>query len=260
MTRRRIVIGVIGGDRQVEWARMFGRAVAEAGCILLTGGGDRNDQQVKNATFFGTNPPEQAAIAARAIGILPAEQGSDAVAWNYFAPPHLLLETGLPHNVRNLINGVTPDVVVAFGGSRGTLAEMAFAAAARKPLYFYGTSVPRESNRGLPDVGAVERLLGNYRKYFRHNNSCRDIEEYLEAPLRAFPRVIPETSEQLIVLMERTLESAGNWRDSATALVQSCMQAVDPVSLDEPTGFPGLPGYPASKEQFEDFVRKISDF
>ena len=44
MYQRRIVIGAIGGDGHKEAAMAFGKAVAEQGCILLTGGKLQEDE------------------------------------------------------------------------------------------------------------------------------------------------------------------------------------------------------------------------
>ncbi|WP_429226013.1 hypothetical protein [Inquilinus ginsengisoli] len=56
-----------------------------------------------------------------------------------------------PHNVRNVINGWTPGIVVAFTGTRGTLAEIAFARAARKPVISAAGSVARLPGGCRPD-------------------------------------------------------------------------------------------------------------
>jgi len=84
----------------------------------------------------------------------------------------LFLDTGLSHNIRNVINGRTPDVVVAFGGSQGTLAEVAFAKAAGREAIFY--------------VG-LERLRQNFEKYVGKESAHTDRETYFEEPLRTYP-------------------------------------------------------------------------
>src|SRR5437879_11954477 len=49
----------------------------------------------------------------------------------------LLLSTNLNHMERDAINGVTPDVLIFFAGSSGTLCEFAFALQAQKPILFW---------------------------------------------------------------------------------------------------------------------------
>ena len=84
----------------------------------------------------------------------------------------LLIHTGLEHNIRNVINGVTPDVIVVFGGSRGTLAEAAFALAAGKKLLFFSGQ----------DGGGVVRLRKNFEKYFKKDSMHQDYMNTLLLP------------------------------------------------------------------------------
>ena len=74
MPGRALMIGALGGDRQGEHARALGRAVAMHGCILLTGGGDREDSDVKNAAVMGCLEARRDGYEGRAIGILPSNQ------------------------------------------------------------------------------------------------------------------------------------------------------------------------------------------
>jgi predicted Rossmann-fold nucleotide-binding protein len=158
---RRIIVGAIGGDRQKEGALALGKAVAEAGCILLTGGKlltgqDPGANEVKHAAMIGAVSAKGAGSIARLVGIIPDNRTEIVPGernWDESVEKSLFLLTGLPSNLRNLINGVTPDVLVAFGGGRGTLAELAFALAARKKIILW-------------DCASHQRLLSNFRKYF----------------------------------------------------------------------------------------------
>jgi SLOG cluster4 family len=142
----------------------LGREIARRGWILLTGGQvlERSVVEpigaVKDAAMLGADGAEResmrgadtaeservlgadaaegeghGSVAARLVGILP----SRTVQWRRPLARRLFLDTGLPHNVRNAINGLTPDIVIAFGGSQGTLAEIAFAKAASREVIFY---------------------------------------------------------------------------------------------------------------------------
>jgi uncharacterized protein (TIGR00725 family) len=169
MNQRRIVIGAIGGDRHKDAAIAFGKAVAEQGCILLTGGKLQESDEVKNAAMTGARSAEATGAVARLVGILPSDK--DKELW-VATSRRLFLDTGLTHNIRNVINGLTPDVLVIFGGGGGTLAEAAFAVAANKPMFFGDLSASRN------------RLIKNFRKYFVDGaNSERDVDLYLRAPL-----------------------------------------------------------------------------
>jgi hypothetical protein len=245
MSERRIIIGAIGGDKQKDAAYAFGHAVAELGCILLTGGGDKDDEEVKNAAFQGMLGLQSGQrFVPRSVGVLPATQ----VAWDWPLPTHLLLHSGLTHNVRNLINGVTPDVVVVFGGGRGTLAELGFAAAAGKQLFFYGG----------PQGGAVARLRRNLSNHFQQN--AADVDIYLGQPLAAFPNAFSGhwTETEILTLIDSTLQTANDWKGSARDLVQCCMQKVRVETLNEKSGFPGLPGQLDACQLFESAIQRIS--
>jgi predicted Rossmann-fold nucleotide-binding protein len=123
--RRRLIVGVVGGDDNMRGGEELGREIARRGWILLTGG-----QLMERSLVEATGAVKDAAMlgavaaddGARLAGILP----SILIKWRRPSARRLFLDTGLPHNVRNVINGRTPDVVVAFGCSQGTLAEIAF--------------------------------------------------------------------------------------------------------------------------------------
>jgi predicted Rossmann-fold nucleotide-binding protein len=140
--RRRAIVGVIGGEGQFETSAALGRSIIRRGWILLTGGQvvpralAQQTGEVKESAMLGA--AEEASGHPRLIGILP----SSLIRWDYTpGSRRLFLHTGQPHYVRNIINGRTPDAVVAFGGSRGTLAEIAFAKASGKPLFFAKDSI-----------------------------------------------------------------------------------------------------------------------
>jgi uncharacterized protein (TIGR00725 family) len=107
------VVGAgICGEELMGLAEEVGRAVAEAGAVLLCGG-------------LGGVMEGAARGAARAggitIGLLP---GSDARSANPYI--RIPLPTGLGEG-RNVLVARTADVVIAIGGEWGTLSEVAFA-------------------------------------------------------------------------------------------------------------------------------------
>jgi uncharacterized protein (TIGR00725 family) len=249
VAQRRIVIGAIGGDRQKEAAIDFGKAVAEAGCILLTGGELRESDEVKDAAMLGAASARTTGSTARLVGIIP----SDVTEWDESVEKALFLRTGLKHNFRNVINGLTPDVLVVFGGSRGTLAEAAFALAARKPLFFCH----------LRSYQVSERLLKNFREYFVNPEGTHghDIETYLEKPLDVFRGVWNPTPSivQLKKELADFLIGDSNTTRTASGTVKKCIAAVGDVGLLGKTGFPGLPGDATAKDRFEEIIKRISN-
>jgi len=248
MYQRRIVIGAIGGDGHKEAAMAFGKAVAEQGCILLTGGKLQKDEsesgEVKDAAMFGAKSAEATGAVARLIGILPNNEGKEIwVTTNR----HLFLDTGLTHNIRNVINGLTPDVLVIFGGGGGTLAEAAFAVAANKPIFFCD----------LP--ASHTRLVKNFKKHFV--DSEEDVDLYLQAPLAAGayrdawnrPLTVDELKNGLANFLKITPGAFG-----PVELVKKCIAAAKDAALG-PTGFPGLPKAPETKARFEAIIKRISN-
>src|SRR6185295_1232521 len=112
---QRPVIGVMGpaacDDQIAELARGVGRAVAERGAVLLTGG--------------RTGVMEAACRGARdagglTIGILPGAVPADSPLNPYV---EVVLYTGLGE-VRNWVNVCASDVLIAIGGGFGMLSEI----------------------------------------------------------------------------------------------------------------------------------------
>jgi SLOG cluster4 family len=198
---RRTIVGVIGGDKQMASGEALGRLIAEHGWILLTGGQvlpRRTVEQkgeVKDASMLGA--AEARPRTARLIGILPAKPPNDSVCWKRAKSGRwLFLHSGQPHYVRNIINGRTPDVLVAFGGSSGTLAEIVFAKTGGRPLLFF--------------PGSLKRLKRNFRENLRQEpNASDNLKTYFTLPLEAYPEAgVPNDSSQLISILEEVLFSA----------------------------------------------------
>lgn len=236
MKTRRIIVGAIGGDLQESLGKQFGAAVATRGCILLTGGRPQTSDEIKDAAMVGAAQLDGDNVIARLIGILPGGPNT----WDQPSQRRLFLSTGLRHNVRNVINGLTPDVIVVFGGSRGTLAEAAFAKAAGKRLFF---------------CNSLARLRSNLREHFAQLTG-ENFETYFEAPLEIYPRAVgtARTAKGLLALIGQTLEEAVD-DGSVDHLIE---RAVQRTEVTGPTGFPGLGGDPSSKERFEAIVAQMS--
>ena len=121
-------VAVIGASNATEWelatAEDLGRALADAGCILVCGGLGG----VMNAAARGAQ-----AGGGVSIGILPGDERD-------VASRHLTvaIATGFGE-ARNAIVARSADVVIAVGGEFGTLSEMALTLKAEKPLVGIGT-------------------------------------------------------------------------------------------------------------------------
>jgi len=141
MGMSRIHVAVVGGGRatneQLDQARGVGRAVAEAGAVLVCGGLGG----VMEAACHGAHD-----AGGLTVGILP---GRDRAAAN----PHVdvAIPTGLGEARNALVVGAA-DAVVAVAGEYGTLSEIALALQAGTPVVGLGTW---ELRRGGEPVDAV---------------------------------------------------------------------------------------------------------
>lgn len=120
---RRRVIGVIGGGEvspAIEaLAEEVGRAVAEAGAVLICGGRGG----VMAAACRGAQ-----SVGGLTLGVLPGVEPEQANPW-----VDVPIVTGLGE-ARNVIICRTAEALIAIGGSYGTLSEVAFALNFGKPV------------------------------------------------------------------------------------------------------------------------------
>ena len=113
-------VSVIGSGAEHESrAEEVGRLLAERGCTVVTGGlGEVMAAAARGAKSAG----------GTTIGILPGENLAEGNEWIDHA-----VATGIGH-ARNLAVVASGHVVIAVGGSWGTLAEIAFARRAGRPV------------------------------------------------------------------------------------------------------------------------------
>jgi uncharacterized protein (TIGR00725 family) len=121
-------IAVVGPGRadppQLDAAEAVGRALAEAGAIVVCGGlGGVMEAACRGAREAG----------GITLGLLPGSDRSAANAWVGIAVP-----TGLGE-ARNALVVRAADAVVAVAGEYGTLSEIALALKAGKPVVGIGT-------------------------------------------------------------------------------------------------------------------------
>lgn len=249
MAQRRLMVGAIGGDFNLNSGEELGEEVARRGWILLTGGTVRQRSlivakgEVKESAMLGAASLESEGVIPRLIGILPepGAEGEEArkPVWNRPSPYRLFLHTGLAHNVRNVINGRTPDVLVAFGGSRGTLAEIAFGLSAGRKVFVH---------RGF------DRLRQNLDKYFGPEAKPYDRKLYLEVPLRFYPAAASGV-EELVARLQQMFTKGQPNEVSATELADRIAAT---TAISDRTGFPGLPHEKNARDHFERIVGEMS--
>jgi uncharacterized protein (TIGR00725 family) len=113
-------VSVIGsGEENESRAEEVGRLLAGRGCTVVTGGlGEVMAAAARGAKSAG----------GTTLGVLPGERLADANEWVDYA-----VATGIGH-ARNLAVVASGHVVIAIGGSWGTLAEIAFARRLGRPV------------------------------------------------------------------------------------------------------------------------------
>mgnify|MGYP000400663608 CR=1 FL=1 len=124
---RRPVAAVIGGasvDAAVEAAaEQLGTALVDRGFRIVSGGRGGVMAAVSRGAHRSPGYTE-----GTVVGILPTVDASEANPW-----VDVVIPSGLGH-ARNVLVVATGDVVVAVGGSAGTLSEMALAWSHGKPV------------------------------------------------------------------------------------------------------------------------------
>jgi len=139
------IIAVIGGSTatpdEVTTAEAVGRALAEAGAVLICGGrGGVMEAACRGAKSAG----------GLTIGVLPGTSRGEANPY-----VDIPIVTGIGE-ARNAIITRTAQAVIAIGGSYGTLSEIAFAMGFGTPVVGLGTwEVQREGHPAAPIVYAA---------------------------------------------------------------------------------------------------------
>jgi hypothetical protein len=234
IVERRPVIGIIGGGDRRREAQNLGADAAACRAILLTGGTPNDDDNVKNAAMFGFR--NAMGSMSGLIGILP----SCSTAWDTTSSPgSLFLSTGLTSYARDPINGLTPDVVIAFRGGEGTLCELAFAALAKKQILF------------------ADSRAHHYKKFLEHRQAALKVA--LTDACDAYPvfggrKISPNDLMSLLNAM-LCRDGIGAIKYSVSALQKALAALLRPLDR---TGFPGLPNMPSSKDDFESIVSAMS--
>lgn len=150
----RTIVGVMGGavvtDDVLEGAYRLGRAIAEHGWVLLTGGRD--------AGVMASASRGAADAGGLVIGILPGETTAGVA-------PHvdIAIPTGMG-DARNAINVLASHVVVVCRGGAGTISEAALALKAGRPVITLDFPLgeafaPYYERRRLIDASTVEHAV-----------------------------------------------------------------------------------------------------
>jgi hypothetical protein len=128
-------------ERILAYAAAVGRLLAEAGCVVVTGGG---------AGVMAAAAEGAAAEGGTVLGVLPGDRRDQAIG-----PVTIALPTGLGE-LRNGLVVRTADAVIAVGGSWGTASEVALAMRTGVPVVsLAGWRFADESGQPIPMVVAA---------------------------------------------------------------------------------------------------------
>ena len=171
MTRRRPVVAVIGGntgsEELIQAAADIGRGMVDHGFRLVTGGRG-GVMAAASRGAHGSGRYTEGTV----VGLLPTLDPGDANEW-----VDIVVPTGLHHARNALVVGMA-DVVVAVGGSAGTLSEMALAWTQGKPV------VALDLGEGWSARLAGEALDGRRDDVVRRAGSAAEAVELAAASLR----------------------------------------------------------------------------
>jgi len=153
---RKIAIGVMGAGENATVidrtsAYELGKAIAQQGWILLTGG---RNTGVMDAASRGAKSAN-----GLTIGILPGNDRNDASE-----AVDIAIVTGMG-NARNNINVLSSDVIIACGTGAGTISEIALALKANKPVILLNPEVESQnfwqklSANNISAVSSVEAAI-----------------------------------------------------------------------------------------------------
>lgn len=235
---RRYIVGAIGGDStDADFATAFGRAIADRGLILTTGGRPSLGTAVKNAAMRGA-----AKVHGRLIGFLPI---SDRPIERTENSKQLLIDTGLVSTERNGFTGLTPDVMVVFPGSRGTLVEMAFARSRGVPVILWNS---QDYLRAKREEHAVRR------------DSRGTVFDQMEDARRVLPDDCQEKYpvSELTRAMDDALDRAEICIGNVGAIVGKVLRHCSVPNTNSLTGFPGRRDDDSCKSRFEKAVQALS--
>jgi uncharacterized protein (TIGR00725 family) len=118
--------GSLAGRTDEDLAEQVGRLLAQAGVVVLTGGGSG----VMEAASRGARN-----AGGTALGVLPGNDAGESPPNRYVS---LAVFTGM-RDARNAVLVRTADAVIAIGGGWGTLSEIALASKIGRPVVLLET-------------------------------------------------------------------------------------------------------------------------
>ena len=253
--RKRVIIGLMGGDQQPSEAREIGSSVAQLGNILLTGAaiGNKDDKRVHLAAMHAASLTGK----ARLIGILPCEDPRSncpgpskvtrrAIGERSFEDIQsagvrgFYFHSGITSVERDSITGIAPDALIFLRGSAGTLCELAYAAAAGRTVYFVDSvAFLRVKLQAVESAGKLNRTFAKAQR------RCDSVNG---------GGISVSGLKEVVALR---LATARDWSGKLEDLVAEATNVEASKGISSETGFPICFGL-NEKREFEPGLRKWS--
>jgi uncharacterized protein (TIGR00725 family) len=240
MPRKWILAAIGGGEAAGPEVEAFGRLVAQAGAILMTGGKPKPDtKRVTERAQAGCE-----AAGGLMISVLPDQRQNAIVK----CPGERRFEVQTDKNryVRDPITGAAADMIFVFPGESGTLVELAYASREKRPIVFCGTEAQWRNMKSVIDHKVEGPKLRDGIK--------KALKEY-GPDSRLTPDQITEGEKELMQALKEIL-NLNNLPTIAHFL--QCFLQIHRTPAAQ-TNFRGLPDC-SGIQKFEDLVAQLSAF
>lgn len=220
------IIGIIGGSSKVKEATLklayhVGQEIRQRNQIVLTGGHPQESRKtVKKYALLGSLSEKDDGHFGRAIGIIPRKKEVKVVLKQDNRWRAIFIHTCLSSHERNLLNGITPDVIIALSGGAGTLSEIAFAHLAGKDVIFL-ESLDNLRRVYISERQKLKEIVDKVRFRFRDipiaQSDWSVIRQNLDTLLQNSP-MIASTAEEAL---DKALSCSNDTYGEDTALARS---------------------------------------
>jgi uncharacterized protein (TIGR00725 family) len=242
MPRKWILAAIGGGETAGPEVEAFGRLVAHAGAILMTGGVPKqNSSAVTERAQFGCE-----AAGGLMISVLPNKDPNEIVRCR--GKRRFEVRTKTSKYGRDPITGAAADMIFVFPGEVGTLVELAYASREKRPIVFCGTKAQwkemdevRQKSRSEIREG-IEKAIREYRP----DSKCAD----------STPAEAAQAADHLEQKLKEALQE--NNPGTIAHFLQSFPQVCS-APVPAGTHFRGLPNC-SGVEEFRRLVDEMSAF
>ena len=241
--RTKYIIAVFGStnnadDATLTNAEKIGAEVANAGCILLTGGTGSKSNTVKDCAIGGAEGARNNEVSGWWIGVSPHAQ---TLTCDINDGLLCIINTNLS-NKRNFLEGCLCDAAIAFDGGDGTVSEVISCLSMQKPVALIGEW---EIDYPLNDPKTINKMV---EKSFGRFNEKPTNDTSLDHLL-----VKDKIIKNLTSLPSYTYYSMKDATDTPHLIVKNLLEQLEGFSGE----FPALPLYNKVKAQYDAWVNLL---